>query len=420
MDFREDTTVYSNNVLTDKWEGKVSEPVYVLNDDIEYFNVNYYDTGDPSKRSELESGWQAYKRIDPSTKRTFDLKIRPSNYKSEVSVDYFLPPGNKPGRFRIETFIPGQHATTRKAIFSILHNEEDERGISILKEAIHIVDMMDLKDVWKPLGTFHLDPRTHPDVGRVRQYDITQEDPPTEISFGPVRWIPLFYPEPGHMLYNSPVGTEEERRNLFPIGGFTFGKYPIWVGEWYDINPFLTWYMYGYHTGADLNLPGGSAADKGKPIHVISDGLVTYAGKAGNWGNIIVVEHPEAYVTHPDGHIERQKVYSRYGHVDDEVLVDAGDVVSLGQQVGYVGLPAGSVSGWHLHFDVSYTDILKDRPSHWPDIQAVRRIRSAEWADERRNRARSLESVKSAIKRDVINNYVDPLQFIEDNHGFFV
>ena len=55
---------------------------------------------------------------------------------------------------------------------------------------------------------------------------------------------------------------------------------------------------------------------------------MTYAGNAGSWGRIIVIEHPEALVTHPDGHIERQKVYSRYGHMDENLLVKTGDVVA--------------------------------------------------------------------------------------------
>ena len=73
-----------------------------------------------------------------------------------------------------------------------------------------------------------------------------------------------------------------------------------------------------------LNLPGSSGADKGKEIYSIGEGFVTYAGRAGTWGNIIVIEHPEAKLILPDGQTGRQTVFSRYGHVDSRILVNKG------------------------------------------------------------------------------------------------
>jgi murein DD-endopeptidase MepM/ murein hydrolase activator NlpD len=258
-----------------------------------------------------------------------------------------------------------------------------------------------------------LNPAIHSWIGKVRQYDLSMEDPPVIASYGPVRWVPLFADPEKRNRFDSPVGTKEERNAVFPNGRHAFSKYPGWVGSWFDANPFLTWYTYGYHTGADLNLPGSSAADKGKEVYCVGDGKVIFAGRAGTWGNIIVVEHKNALVTLPDGRRRRQVVYTRYGHVNDRILVNKGQSVKRGQNIGFIGLPAGATAGWHLHFDVCYTDMLLRRPSHWPNMDAIRSLR---WSG-RDKETRSYNGAQSGVMREVINNYVDPLRFIKENHN---
>lgn len=386
-------------------------PIVVQNDDPLFFAIEYRDHGDPVKRQALLAQWQTFQRLDPATQKSYKIWVRPSNHQIEVTVDHLFPPNNQAGRYRIETFVPGKHATTRRAVFTIANLiHHNERGEVVVDDSLAIVDMNELFDVWVSLGDFYLDQSLHHTIGRVRQYDLTREDPRTEVSFGPVRWVPLDAFQGDRPSFDSPVGTPEERAGPFPSGRVAFGKYPIWAGEWLDVNPFLTWYTYGYHTGADLNLPGASGADKGKPIHAIGDGLVTYAGKAGTWGNIIVIEHPEALVTYPDGRIEKQRVYSRYGHVEDRILVRAGQTVSRGQNIGFIGLAEGATAGWHLHFDVSYTDILKKRPAHWPDLTAVRGPRSSSRLSD------AYRNGQASVMRQVTSHYLDPLRFIRDNH----
>ena len=391
----------------------MANAIYIPNDDPQYFSINYLDHGDPTRRAVLYAQWQSFNRLDPSTRQSHKIWVRPSNYQTEVTVDHLMPPASPAGRYRVETFVPGKHASTRKAIFTIATGvRPSEKGDLHLEETLAVVDMSALFDVWTPLGEFYLDPTRHADIGRVRQYDISGEEPPEEVSFGPVRWLPVMGRSGDGQPYDSPVGEPEEREGAFPPGRVMFGRYPVWAGDWFDVNPYLSWYVYGYHTGADLNLPGSSAADKGKSIYSIGEGLVTYAGRAGTWGSIIVIEHPDAVVTYPDGHIERQRVYSRYGHVEEQILVRAGEVVKQGQHIGYIGLAAGATTGWHLHFDISHSDILKGRPSHWPNIDAIRggRISAHRNAD-------GYERARSGIMRQVVSNYVDPFRFLQDNHG---
>ncbi|MDD2696542.1 MAG: M23 family metallopeptidase [Anaerolineales bacterium] len=391
----------------------MTQPVYVFNDDARYFVVNYHTLGDQDKKAHLATLWKTFNRYDPALGQTYKIWYRPTSPELEVSVDYLLPPKSPAGRYRIETFIPAKNSNSRKAIFSITHNLYQVNGQTNEENALVVVDMLDLKDVWHTLGEFYLDPSLGAAIGRVRQYDLSLEDPPVEVSFGPVRWVPLFTLTGKRARFDSPVGTLPERNASFPAGRVIFGKYPIWVGSWFDANPFLTWYFNGYHTGSDLNLPGSSQADQGKEIFSIGDGTVTYAGKAGTWGNIIVIEHPDALVRLPDGRSRRQKVYSRYGHVDDRIQVRRGQEVSRGTLVGYIGLAANATAGWHLHFDICYTDLLGTRPSHWPNMEIIRAIRMSAGS----NNPRAYEGSKAAIMREVVSNYVDPFRFIQDNHG---
>lgn len=388
----------------------IVEPFYTHNEDLQNFKVTYFDNGDPELQEAWKSQWQTFNRYDPATRQTHKIWVRPTAENLELMVDYFPPPDLPSGRYRIETFIPGKHATTRRASFVVAFDlGVNEKREPQLDEKMIMVEMYELYDVWKSLGEYNLEPGKHKEIGRVRQFAVTREEPAEEISFGPVRWVPLPQLLEGSMIYDSPVGLEEERRGPFPTGNFIFGKYPLWAGEWFDVNPFLNWYSYGYHTGADLNLPGVSGADKGKPVYSIGDGLVTYAGKAGTWGSIVVVEHPEALVTLPSGEISRQMVYSRYGHVETEIPVRAGQTISRGQLVGYIGLAAGATAGWHLHFDISYTDILKNRPAHWPDMTGVRSMRGA-------RDSHGYQSAQAGVMRQVISHFIDPLKFIQDNH----
>jgi len=157
--------------------------------------------------------------------------------------------------------------------------------------------------------------------------------------------------------FASPVGTDEERASGV-----------IWPGLWKDVNPYLTRYKLGVHTGADLNLnipdqPGKRGqwnADKDAPLHAISDGRVIFAGPLPDpWGNVVVICHNPL----SDG----TPVYSRYGHIKPNTLtVAAGDTVKKGKVIGLIGTMPGWPGYEHSHFDISCTDILEADPGYWP------------------------------------------------------
>jgi murein DD-endopeptidase MepM/ murein hydrolase activator NlpD len=147
------------------------------------------------------------------------------------------------------------------------------------------------------------------------------------------------------MPFQAPVGTIAER---------AAGR--IWPGSWLDATGFLTLYEIGIHTGADLNLPADQDAHTG--VYAIGDGKVTYAQRYPDptiWGNIVVIDH---------GLVDGRPLFSRYAHVENLSVV-AGQQVKMGEQLAFVGNAFG-LFAYHLHFDISNTAILKDRPWNWP------------------------------------------------------
>lgn len=87
------------------------------------------------------------------------------------------------------------------------------------------------------------------------------------------------------------------------------------------------------HNGIDL------AAKAGTAINAPCYGKVTFAGERSGYGNYVVIDHGEGYVT-------------TYAHMNS-VSVKEGQIVSVGDKIGTVGT-TGRTTGAHLHFEVLY------------------------------------------------------------------
>lgn len=74
------------------------------------------------------------------------------------------------------------------------------------------------------------------------------------------------------------------------------------------------------------------------PIRNITGGKVVYTGKAGGWGNVVIVENPDGYRV-------------QYGHLDS-INVKRGDKVPAGGIVGIMG-ETGNATGVHLDLIVT-------------------------------------------------------------------
>ena len=85
------------------------------------------------------------------------------------------------------------------------------------------------------------------------------------------------------------------------------------------------------HTGVDFH------AAYGQPIVAVADGRVMRAGRAGGYGNQVMLAHAGGLVT-------------SYSHMS-RFAVSAGDRVRRGQVIGYVGA-TGLATGPHLHYEM--------------------------------------------------------------------
>ena len=82
------------------------------------------------------------------------------------------------------------------------------------------------------------------------------------------------------------------------------------------------------------------AAAQGTPIYATRAGTVTTASyQAGGAGNYVSINHGDGFAS----------IYMHMTHY----VVSAGQKVSQGQLIGYVG-QTGVATGNHLHFGISY------------------------------------------------------------------
>lgn len=87
------------------------------------------------------------------------------------------------------------------------------------------------------------------------------------------------------------------------------------------------------HLGIDY------AAQTGTPVSSVADGVITYKGKKGGYGNFIEIKHPLGY-------------YTTYGHLSKYAKnIYVGKKVKQGDLIGYVGA-TGIATGPHLDFRI--------------------------------------------------------------------
>ena len=87
------------------------------------------------------------------------------------------------------------------------------------------------------------------------------------------------------------------------------------------------------HTGIDIATPFGT------PVHVVAEGMVTFAGVRSGYGNVVEVDHGNGYMT-------------RYAH-NSALLVHPGEHVQVGDIIAKAG-STGRSTGSHVHFEVWY------------------------------------------------------------------
>lgn len=100
------------------------------------------------------------------------------------------------------------------------------------------------------------------------------------------------------------------------------------------------------HYGIDIS---GKIGD---PIVAAADGFVVFSGWTPELGNMVVISHPDDYIT-VYGHNDRLKVLERQ-------RVKKGDIIALLGDTGYS-------MGPHLHFEIWHHGIAKDPQTIIPE-----------------------------------------------------
>lgn len=139
-----------------------------------------------------------------------------------------------------------------------------------------------------------------------------------------------------HDRFKELLGHLKEQRNILAstpaIKPVDSGWYSSSFG--YRKSPFTG--RREFHKGLDIS------AKKGTPIHATADGVVTYVGRKGLMGRMIVIDHGYGIVT-------------RYGHAD-KLLKKRGEKVKRGDVVAKVG-NSGRSTGPHVHYEVKVNGV---------------------------------------------------------------
>jgi len=104
-----------------------------------------------------------------------------------------------------------------------------------------------------------------------------------------------------------------------------------WLSSYYGMRTHPLSGRREMHKGIDF------AGKLGGPVIAVAKGVVTYAGKRYNYGQLIEIAHGNGYST-------------RYAH-NSRLLVSVGDTVEKGFQIAEIG-SSGRSTGPHVHFEV--------------------------------------------------------------------
>lgn len=88
-----------------------------------------------------------------------------------------------------------------------------------------------------------------------------------------------------------------------------------------------------FHQGIDF------ADHEGSRIHAIAAGVVTWAGPRYGYGNLVIINDGDGYVTY-------------YAH-NEKILVKVGDIVKRGEVISLMG-ETGMATGPHVHLEIHH------------------------------------------------------------------
>lgn len=158
-----------------------------------------------------------------------------------------------------------------------------------------------------------------------------------------VNWSPVATPG------NNPDRENPGDRFEYPLPA----SVPVTLGYGWGVDPETG--EVAFHSGVDLD------ASAGTPVMAVAHGIVAFAGQQGNYGNLVVVNHPGG----------RQTRYAQLSSIS----VSAGQTVEQGNPLGSVG-STGRANRPHLHFEIRLRStvgwVAQDPSSYLSSIRTVR------------------------------------------------
>ena len=153
--------------------------------------------------------------------------------------------------------------------------------------------------------------------------------------------IPAIATEPsdtGATLPSTENTVPKVFKTMVPLEGETVAEYAM---DCLSYNQ--TTRDWRVHNGVDI------AAAEGTPVMAAADGTVYTVYDDETMGTTVVIRHEDGYTT-------------KYSCLAQEVMVAAGDAVSMGQQIGCVGTTALLESALepHVHFSVTCDNEVVD------------------------------------------------------------
>ena len=145
--------------------------------------------------------------------------------------------------------------------------------------------------------------------------------------------IPAAATQPGDTLQN-PTDPYHPIKTGAPLTGETIYDYAMDVLSYNE-----TTRDWRTHNGVDI------AVEEGSVVCAAAEGTVYTVYEDDTMGMTVVIRHQDGYIT-------------KYASLAQEVSVKAGDTVTMGQKIGYVGSTAllESAIGDHVHFSVTRND----------------------------------------------------------------
>ena len=128
--------------------------------------------------------------------------------------------------------------------------------------------------------------------------------------------------------YTGSFGEDDEENSSVEELGISLIR-PI--TDSYTITSLFGYRSRGTHTGLDI------ATQLGTDIHAAADGVVTYSGYKGSYGNLVIISHGNGIETY-------------YAHCH-ALYVEEGESVSQGETIAAVG-STGNSTGPHLHLEI--------------------------------------------------------------------